>query len=153
MPERPSDAQTGKFSVGDTVETTAGREIRVRPGSMSEVVRLLPSGTRAIVLEGPVLSGNLPWWHVSVDDERGWVEDDALRSSDEFQVGAKVVTTSALNLRSEPGTAHTVLFLLPAGTHLEVLHGPVMNNGYQWYHVEAGKYGSGWLVSEWLREI
>lgn len=57
------------------------------------------------------------------------------------------VTNGPLNLRTEANTSATVVGSMPNGTKLRVISGPVSNQGYSWYNVEAEGYGVGWCVN------
>jgi len=48
------------------------------------------------------------------------------------------VTTTALNVRSGPGTGYGVVATLAAGARVRVLAGPTSAGGYDWYQVEYG---------------
>lgn len=66
-----------------------------------------------------------------------------------------VVSTDALNLRSDAGLDGTVRNVLAQGTILNVLDGPRSDDGYVWYKVaiqgtEANSSTVGWVVEDWL---
>lgn len=57
------------------------------------------------------------------------------------------VTNGPLNLRTAGNTSATVIGAMPNGTKLRVISGPVSNQGYSWYNVEAEGFGTGWCVN------
>lgn len=57
------------------------------------------------------------------------------------------VTNGPLNLRTASNTTATLIGAMPNGTKLRVISGPVSNQGYSWYNVEAEGFGTGWCVN------
>lgn len=125
-------------------------------GPGGAVVCVLPSGTTGSVIDGPVDSGNLQWLRISTSYGDGWVMADWLEhpraEGNAIAGGTRLVTTTAMNLRDAPGTATDILYLLPSGVGMTVLEGPIPKNGFDWYRADVDGYGTGWLVSAWLRE-
>ena len=156
MTIRSSDAEAGRFLIGDTVETIQAVTMHADPGTGDPGAELLPSGTRCTIVGGPVRSSNLTWMQVANSHGEGWVADDLLQVFDEsgtvYPVGTSVVTSTAGNLREGAGTAHRVLYLLPSGVQMTVQEGPVSVLGYSWYRVETEQYGTGWLASVLFQE-
>ncbi len=80
-----------------------------------------------------------------------------LASAEAWQPGAVVVTVSdGLRVRSEPRVSDDSIMydpLLPLGTELVVLDGPVSGSGYAWYKISPVSFaalsgpGSGWVAS------
>ena len=62
-------------------------------------------------------------------------------------------TTANLNMRSGPGTSYSAVAVLPNGTMGEVTGYPVFANGYTWYPVTVGGYGSGWAAGEYFDHV
>jgi len=61
--------------------------------------------------------------------------------------GAAAVTADWLNLRSGPGTDNPILAVLPAGTSLQLLDGPVNE---VWWRVTDGSH-AGYVDGDWLQ--
>jgi uncharacterized protein YgiM (DUF1202 family) len=62
--------------------------------------------------------------------------------------GAVVQTVvNEANMRARPGIQSTVVARLPLGTQLTITSGPTSIDGYTWYEVTTGRYGSGWVAS------
>lgn len=57
------------------------------------------------------------------------------------------VTSGPLNLRTASNTSATVIGSMPNGTRLRTISGPVSNQGYSWYNVDAEGFGQGWCVN------
>jgi len=83
LPTRtPSPTATAKpvdlgpsFSIGDTVAVSIGPlNYRTAPGTSAAIYGTLASGTRGVVLDGPVISGGLTWYQLRIDGKPdGWV--------------------------------------------------------------------------------
>jgi hypothetical protein len=78
-----------------------------------------------------------------------------------FTAGTRVATAaSGLRVRSGPGTSQGVVTLLPTGSNLVVVLGPVRVDGYGWYLVkdadlddpafDEGWVAAGFMPSPWL---
>jgi tetratricopeptide (TPR) repeat protein/uncharacterized protein YgiM (DUF1202 family) len=86
--ERVDEEQTLRMAliVGeDVIVTTDGERLNVRETPSTSGTRLfqIEDGTRATLLEGPVIANNFAWWRVRLSDGRmGWVVDqiDGLRT-------------------------------------------------------------------------
>ncbi|MER3485529.1 MAG: hypothetical protein C4345_05730, partial [Chloroflexota bacterium] len=71
-----------------------------------------------------------------------------------FTVGEIVaVDTDVLRLRATPGTSSATLALMPFGTRLKVKRSPVLADGFTWYKVNSGIYGTGWCAAQFLRSL
>jgi uncharacterized protein YgiM (DUF1202 family) len=57
------------------------------------------------------------------------------------------VTSGPLNLRTASNTSATVIGSMPNGTRLRIISGPLSNQGYSWYNVDAEGFGQGWSVN------
>jgi hypothetical protein len=74
----------------------------------------------------------------------------------QLQVGQTVYVregiTGGLALREQPGTAEDIpiKIYLTSGTAVEVVDGPVEQDGYRWWRVRAASY-EGWCAGEFLR--
>lgn len=59
-------------------------------------------------------------------------------------------TTAGVNMRSGPGTNNAILTVLPINTTCTVLSGPIAATDYQWYQLNCGSRGTGWVAGEYL---
>jgi hypothetical protein len=73
-----------------------------------------------------------------------------------FRVGDVYRITRAgdgLNVRSGPGLSYPILIQLAADEYLTIIEGPLVADGYTWWHVQSdwGGWDSGWVVEnqEW----
>jgi predicted Ser/Thr protein kinase len=67
--------------------------------------------------------------------------------------GMATVATDQLRLRAEPGQDGTVLFMMPAGSHVAVVGGPESVGGETWWlvHYQAnGQSMTGYVSGAWL---
>ncbi len=154
----PPPPSSGTFRSGDSVRTTDFLNLRTSPGG--GVIAVMPSGTTGTVTGGPTSSGGYTWWQIRTSYGTGWAAEDWLTKassspppppSSGFAIGSIVkVADGPLNMRSGPGTGNGVVNTLPTGTRLTVLDGPRSGNGYTWYQVNNGSYGTGWCASDFL---
>jgi uncharacterized protein YraI len=68
-------------------------------------------------------------------------------------IGSTVRTTTSVNMRSGAGTNNGVVAVLPVNATGTVLAGPTTATGYQWYRVNMGTYGIGWVAVNYLSVI
>lgn len=61
-----------------------------------------------------------------------------------------VVRTDALNMRAAAGLNTGIESVLFTGHELTITGGPVERDGYEWYRVDAGSAGNGWVAGEYL---
>ncbi len=101
--------------------------------------------------------------HVEVKFPGGGQEDPAIaegvlfgrcyRRAVEFRPGSVlVVVVDGLRLRAAPGTdaGSPVMADVPPGTKVDVLDGPVTDDGFDWYQVELRASTTGAVTSGWV---
>lgn len=162
-------------------------DLRVREAADPEalVLTVAPTGELVTVLEGPVCAGNYNWWRVQVVvvnvQYTGWVADRGTDGTpyveDEFTVDAPVCgrplnltvggqayvnykDDELKNLRAAPALNATLVASLLDGIGLEVLGGPVCNDGYNWWQVRvlsrpevSGWFAEGGPAAYWLSPL
>jgi len=153
----------GDFEIGDVVEVLASNGINMRTAAdtSAPVSKKLPNGTIGTVVGGPTTNDGYVWWQIQTSLGTGWaigkflfLTDDPPPSGGKFQIGDDVrVDTDALNLRSSASTSASVVTVLPANAILEVVGGPQSANGYTWWRLTSGTYGTGWSVQDFLTEV
>jgi len=67
-----------------------------------------------------------------------------------FPIGSAVRTTASINLRTGPGTGFSIITVLSSNSYGTVLDGPVPSGGLQWYQVDMGSKGTGWVAGNYL---
>jgi uncharacterized protein YgiM (DUF1202 family) len=68
-------------------------------------------------------------------------------------IGSTVRTTTSVNMRTGPGTGYGVVTVLSTNSVGTVLAGPTSANGYQWYRLNMGSAGTGWVASNFFTVI
>lgn len=153
---------TGEFEIGDTVriQASVGINMRASADASGSVVAMLPTGTTGTITDGPVMNDGYVWWRLQTSRGSGWVIGKFLRLTDappssenKFDLGDSVRVTEALNMRSSATTSAGVVAVLPEGAVLEVVGGPTSANGYVWWQISSGAYGTGWSVQDYLTEV
>lgn len=76
---------------------------------------------------------------------------DRATSSTVLQIGAKVITTNALRIRSTAGLQATFIATQPAHVEGVIVEGPVMVDGYRWFKVDYVTGADGWNVGFLLK--
>ena len=138
------------LGVGDATVTSANLNVRDTPGgTLLDTAPLETSGT---VIDGPTTSGGYQWYKVDYDDgvATGWSAANWLPYS-RFGAGDGVATTSALSVRSAPGTGSSRLDTASNGEGGTVVDGPVDSDGYRWFKVDYNSSATGWSAGFWLR--
>lgn len=150
-------ASTGKFAAGDTTRTTDYLNVRTGPSTGSGVIAVLPPNATGVVASGPRTGSGYTWWQIKTSAGTGWVAENWLAgpiSTSPGSPGTRAsvrVVNGPLNLRTGSGLSYGVINLLPNGTMLSVLDGPVSASGYAWLKVSSARYGTGWVASEFVR--
>ncbi|MCA9860790.1 MAG: SH3 domain-containing protein, partial [Thermomicrobiales bacterium] len=142
--------------VGDQVRTVVGTPARDDAGLAAPQTLELPEYAVGIVMAGPVFADGLPWYLISTDYGRGWVEYSALfrdppigGTSGIFGLEDIVELTESANLRNRPGVQSEVAEHAPAGTVGLIVAGPEDADGYRWYRVMTRERFA-WVASTYL---
>lgn len=132
-------------SVGAYASTTTSLNLRSGPGTHYSAHRLLPCGARAYVTAGPF---NTYWYKVRWAGSAGYVHGAFLaQDAAARRCAGGATSTTALNLRSGPGTAYAALRLIPTGGRLSVVSGPVNGAWYRaTYQGTTGYVHGGYLA-------
>lgn len=67
-----------------------------------------------------------------------------------YPIGSTVRTTASVNMRTGPGTGFSVITVLRSNTYGAVLDGPTTGGSFQWYQVDMGSQGTGWVAGDYL---
>lgn len=68
-----------------------------------------------------------------------------------FAVGQAVVTTDALNVRTDASVDSEILVTLLNGTWATIVDGPVAGDAYDWYQIEYDEI-TGWVAADYLAD-
>lgn len=158
---------------------TTALNLRTGPSLGSQIIVTLPTNTIVTVTGYAVVAQNYIFVPVSTSFGNGWVAAEYVSAlgtatptrtptipgatatpsrtptatatvPGAIAIGSTVRTTVTLNMRSGPGTGYGVTRVLPPNTTGSVLGGPAAANGYLWYRVDMGSYGTGWVAGEYL---
>ncbi len=156
-----SPPPAGKFSIGDSVRVTApnGMNLRLAPTTSARTITKLPNGTIGEVIGGPTSADGYVFWQLSTNLGVGWAIQDPLTETNdppppppgEFGVGDMVVavSTNGINMRMSADTSARTIAKVPNGTAGAVVGGPVTNDGYVWWQLQAS-VGTGWVIGKFL---
>lgn len=152
--ETPDPALGVRFAIGDIVAVdTDGINVRATPSLDSEVVRILLLGEQTTIVDGPQETSGFTWFKISTDAGDGWAVDRffRLQQSSGLVVGSAArVIDGELHLRSGPGVGNEVIDLLPDGTYVDIIDGPVPDGNQDWLRVDTSRFGTGWCSSAFL---
>ncbi len=135
LPLGAAPTHAASIAPGTNATTTAALNLRTGPGTNYAVQQVIPSGASVYVNAGPL---NTSWYDVSYNGARGHVFGAYLRQSGSGG-SSTGITTAALNLRSGPGTYYAVQVVIPSGTSVSIVEGPV--SAVWWKVVYAGRTG------------
>ena len=177
-PASPAQLEPGgRGQVTGTAEA-GGLRLRTGPAPWENLLAIIPEGTQVGLLEGPVPGGNGdPWFRVQTGEATGWVDGiylvpaaapvappaaaptpppvppPGLPASLEAGGSASVVGTApadGLRLRAEPAPWETLLLVIPEGSRVQIVRGPVPGgNGNAWYRVTVSG-AEGWVDGDYL---
>lgn len=146
----PTQAPPEAEGIGKGVVRASSLNVRSGPGTGYSRVGSLPNGASVTVLSQ---SGG--WYQIRYNSLTGYVSGDYLSytanggstptQSPSGNIGTGVVTASALNMRSGPGTGYSRITTLPNGATVTVL---AQSGG--WYQVSYGGK-TGYVSGEYIR--
>jgi uncharacterized protein YraI len=170
--QNPTIQQT--LDTNETVIALAVVNVRSGPGLEYEVVHVIPPGVEAIVMGEPV---NQVWRQISFEGVIGYVHDDYIaaptqEADDRHPRASRItgatsknsrrvrqkrvlpkegsaITTNSTNLRNWPSLHSSVQYVVPAGTPVTIIQGPI---GGVWMRVNIdgvrGYLHRGYLASD-----
>ena len=130
--------------------STAAVNLRSGAGTNFSVLLVIPSGASLTVLSGPTSNG---WFNVQYGTVAGYMIGTYLYFQDNnvsFVPGERPYTTTSLRLRTGAGTGYGTIAVLPTGTRVTIISGPIFANTYGWYRVST-PYGTGWVAGDYLQ--
>lgn len=146
----PTQAPPAAEGIGVGIVRASSLNVRSGPGTGYSRVGSLPNGASVTVLSQ---SGG--WYQIRYNSLTGYVSGDYLSytsngastptQSPSGSIGTGVVTASALNMRSGPGTGYSRITTLPNGATVTVL---AQSGG--WYQVSYGGK-TGYVSGEYIR--
>lgn len=149
---------TGPFKVGDIVVTTASINLRTDAGTTNPVVTTISSNVQGTVMAGYKKVGSDDWVQVQFPAGNGWTMAKYLKliasatPGGPFAAGERIVVTSAVNLRTAPGTTNPSLGQLNTGTQGIALGVQAKIGTATWVQVEF-PLGGGWVSAEYVKKL
>ncbi len=162
----------GLITIGAPARVIARTGLNVRESPSPNAKRLgnFPPNAIVVVTEGPVEAEGYIWWQA--DNQyglTGWIagsdgEDlwltgelgDKRPVNRPVRLGDVVMVTTAsernLSIRYEPGVHGLLKKRVVAGTHLQVIDGPVILDNMRWWKVQRADGLSGWAAEGSKRE-
>lgn len=141
-------------AIAETVYATSTVNMRSGPGTEYEVVGQLK---RAQAVDRTSCNADRTWCYVRLDAGNGWVSERFLSTTDPdaappppqtSATGQQYVTTSAVNMRSGPGTRYAVVDSLEGNA--AVTRGECSTDG-NWCYVSRSDGANGWVFASYLR--
>jgi uncharacterized protein YgiM (DUF1202 family) len=150
----PDPANGSGIAIGDAVVVdTDGINVRTAPSLDAEVMRILLSGERTSIVDGPHESSGYTWFKVKTNAGEGWTVDRYIRLQEAsgLVIGSTArVIEGELNLRSNAGIGNEVIAILPNGSYVDLFDGPVSDVDADWFRVGSSRFGNGWCSGEYL---
>lgn len=148
----PAGGGSGEFAIGQgSIVNTDALNCRSGAGLVAAVHHVLESGTRVLILDGPMPADGYAWYEIETQDGKlGWVAGEYLTSGSFVAGDAVRVIDGALNLRTGPSLSERILRVMADNDVLQIRDGPVEADGYTWYLVR-NYAGEGWAAGEYLR--
>jgi hypothetical protein len=144
------------FVTGSVVETWTALHLRSSAGKDQTVLATYGPRTRATILAGPQVAGDLAWYQVEVIDDGaiGWMAGPFLGAGaiDPVETRLRVVD-GPVYLRTGSGTDAPILAMLATGEVVVTLApDQVASGGYTWRYVyrELDPDVVGWVAGDFL---
>lgn len=161
LPQKLTPMTQMSSLIGTPVETN--KEVAVFAGPGENQIKTMPAGSKATILEGPLLKDGIKYWHVRFDDgTEGWVSEDSLDSMLDGKrtplskmpslIGGNVSTNkNGTKLYGSPGGE--LIGTVNSGVSGEILEGPILVNGIRYYHVKFDNGMDGWVSEDDLNYV
>ncbi len=152
------------------VVARTGLNVREAPSPTARRLGNYPPNAVVKVMEGPVNQDGYLWWRVDNghglagwvaggDDQEVWLSGelgDKRPVNRPVRLGDVVQVTTAngrnLSIRYEPGVRGLLIKRVVAGTHLQVIDGPVILDNVRWWKVQRADGLTGWAAEGSTRE-
>lgn len=161
LPQKLTPMTQMSSLIGTPVETS--REVSVYSAPGEGEIKKVPAGSKATILEGPMIKDGVKYWHVRFDDgTEGWVSEDALDSMLDGKrtplskmpslIGGSVATNkNGTKLYSSPGGE--LIGTVNNGVSGEILEGPIVVDGVRYFHVKFDNGMEGWVSENDLNYV
>lgn len=147
----------GQFAAGDVVYVTDDNvALRSAAGVNRSLITTMAKGTKLTITYAYNRADGFEWYKVTGPYGAGWVAGVYLSSTPTsgvkpIKIGFTVyVNDGPLNMRSSPSTSASVVSVLPTDAKLQVADGPASGSGYTWWKLRSSKWGTGWVVADYI---
>jgi uncharacterized protein YgiM (DUF1202 family) len=148
----------GQWRTGDLVEVgTDLLSLRSRAGLSGSVIATMPEGTDLRITYAYNRVDGMEWYKVTGSYGDGWVAGQYLRARTSsggpkpIKINYTVyVNDGPVNMRTSPSTGASVVAVLPQDAKLQVVDGPATGSGYTWWKLRSSKWGTGWVVADFI---
>ena len=134
--------------------TASSLNVRTAPSTTSSKIESLRSYTLVRVLETVNTSNttNPVWYKIQHNKNIGYVSATYIKLIKMEDLRAGKITTTALNLRSNPSTSSKVLDVLSENDIVSVFSMKETSDAYgSWYQVKSPEGKIGWVASKYLK--
>lgn len=147
--------------IGGKVETNESTAVYAEPGVNQIATK--PAGSKATILEGPIIKDGEKYWRVRFDDgTEGWVAEDSLNylktekkplsQMDNPKEGDRVsVSKVGTAVYAEPG--ENQIAIKDKNIEGEIVGGPVVKDGVKYWKVHFDDGTEGWVAEDNLDSI
>ncbi len=148
------DAVSGGVPIGTEMVATADLNFRTGPSTNNAVLRVLPNGTHVVTVDQTTPQNG--FYKIKQNGTTGWAygayleivgSGDGSGTTGSMPLGTQLVTTTALNLRSQPSKTSMVITVMPTGAAVTVVDQQDANNGYYRVQYQGTK---GWAAGAYL---
>lgn len=161
LPQKLTPMSQMSSLIDTPVETNVETAVFASPGENQ--IATVPAGSKAVILEGPLIKDGVKYWHVRFDDgTEGWVSEDALDSMLDGKrtplskmpslIGGDVATNkNGTKLFSSPGGE--LIGTVNSGVSGKIIEGPILVDGVRFYHVKFDNGMEGWVSENDLNYV
>ncbi len=147
--------------IGGKVETNKSTVVYAEPGVNQ--ISTKPAGSKATILEGPIIKDGEKYWHVRFDDgTEGWVAEDDLNYLKVEKKSLSQVDNPKEGDRVSVSKTGTVVFAEPGENQItmkdknaegEIVGGPVVKDGVKYWKIHFDDGTEGWVAEDNLDSI
>ncbi len=147
--------------IGGKVETNKSTVVYAGPGVNQIATK--PAGSKATILEGPIIKDGEKYWHVRFDDgTEGWVAEDDLNYLKVEKKSLSQVDNPKEGDRVSVSKTGTVVFAEPGENQIamkdknaegEIVGGPVVKDGVKYWKIRFDDGTEGWVAEDNLDSI
>lgn len=161
LPQKLTPMANMPSLIGSAVETSKEADVFASPGKNK--INSKPIGSRATIIEGPIINNGIKYWHVKFDDgTEGWVKESDLNSlrgnkpkplsKEPSLIGGNVsVSKNGSEVYDYPGG--NVVATKNIGQSGKIIEGPLVINGVKYWHIKFDDGTDGWVSENDLNYV